>query len=157
MVENGRTERAQETERARTTERVRAAEQTRTAERAQTAERATARAQAGLTLDRARMGGAYRVSGIALDTAVEKRLEALGMTHGAKVEVLNRKGKGTVIVRIRGSRFALGSGIAAGISLDEEGAGSPENAGIPREAARGRGDALSGTARPRPELQEVAR
>lgn len=85
--------------------------------------RTTDSAVGGVTLDRARVGGPYRVSGISLDTAVEKRLEALGMTHGAKVEVLNRKGKGTVIVRIRGSRFAIGRGIAAGIALEEDAQG----------------------------------
>ena len=71
------------------------------------------------TLDKARVGGRYRVRGIQLETAVEKRLEALGMPHGALIEVLNGKGKGTVIVRVRGARFALGSGIAAGIAVEE--------------------------------------
>ena len=72
-----------------------------------------------MTLDKARVGGRYRVRGIQLETAVEKRLEALGMTHGALIEVLNGKGKGTVIVRVRGARFALGGGIAAGIAVEE--------------------------------------
>ena len=92
-----------------------------------------------VTLDRARVGGAYRACGIELPTAVEKRLEALGMTNGAKVEVLNRKGKGTVIVRIRGSRLAIGQGIAAGISLEEGDAAVQGGAGADaalREVAR---------------------
>lgn len=71
------------------------------------------------TLDKARVGGRYRVRGIRLETVVEKRLEALGMTHGALIEVLNGKSSGTVIVRVRGARFALGHGIAAGIAVEE--------------------------------------
>ena len=73
-----------------------------------------------MTLDKARVGGRYRVRGMQLETAVEKRLEALGMTHGALIEVLNGKGKGTVIVRVRGTRFALGRALSSGISVSAE-------------------------------------
>ena len=39
---------------------------------------------------------------------IEKRLEALGMTRGTSIAVLNSKSRGVLIVKVRGTRFALG-------------------------------------------------
>ena len=50
----------------------------------------------------------YIVKDIGLPTGIEKRLEALGMTRGTSVTVLNSKSKGILIVKVRGTRFALG-------------------------------------------------
>lgn len=47
----------------------------------------------------------------------ERRLEALGMTSGTPVSVLNRKGKGILIIKLRGSRFALGYNITTNIKV----------------------------------------
>ena len=38
---------------------------------------------------------------------LERRLEALGMTRQTAISVLNRKGKGILIIKLRGTRFAL--------------------------------------------------
>ncbi|MBQ5683106.1 MAG: ferrous iron transport protein A, partial [Peptococcaceae bacterium] len=46
-------------------------------------------------------------------------LEALGLTEGTSITVLNKKNKGAVIVKVRGSRFAVGNNIAAGILIEE--------------------------------------
>lgn len=43
------------------------------------------------------------------------------MTHGAKVTVLNRKGQGILIIKLRGSRFALGYNITKNIEGKEAG------------------------------------
>ena len=51
----------------------------------------------------------YIVKDIGLPTGIEKRLEALGMTRGTFVTVLNSKSKGT--------RFALGRNITEHISV----------------------------------------
>ncbi len=48
-----------------------------------------------------------------------RRLEALGMTKGAKIEVVYRKGKGILIIKLRGTRFALGENITSGIEVKE--------------------------------------
>jgi len=48
---------------------------------------------------------------------MEKRLEALGMTRGTSVAVLNSKSKGVLIVKIRGTRFALGRNISRNITV----------------------------------------
>ena len=48
---------------------------------------------------------------------MERRLEALGMTRQAEISVVNRKGKGILIVKLRGSRFALGYQITKQITV----------------------------------------
>lgn len=59
----------------------------------------------------------YIVKDIGLPTGIEKRLEALGMTRGTFVTVLNSKSKGILIVKVRGTRFALGRNITEHISV----------------------------------------
>lgn len=61
----------------------------------------------------------YVIDAIELPLQTEKRLEALGLTHGTPIYVINRKGRGTMIVRIRGTRFALGYGITKNIQVKE--------------------------------------
>ena len=53
---------------------------------------------------------------------MERRLEALGMTRGTPVSVLSRKGKGILIIKLRGTRFALGYNITRNIEVKEGGA-----------------------------------
>ena len=48
-----------------------------------------------------------------------RRLEALGMLEGTRVHVLNRKRNGATIIKVRGSRWALGNDIAQGIEVEE--------------------------------------
>lgn len=73
-----------------------------------------------ITLDEACVGRSYRVCGIALPKETERRLEALGMTEGTPVSLLNRKGgSGAMVIKLRGARFAVGRGIAAGIEVSE--------------------------------------
>lgn len=62
-----------------------------------------------------RIGGQYKVANIDLPTNMEKRLEALGMTNGTSVTVLNSKSHGVLIVKVRGTRFALGRNITRNI------------------------------------------
>jgi len=62
-----------------------------------------------------KIGNNYKVSDIELPTNMEKRLEALGMTRGASDAVLNSKSHGVLIVKVRGTRFALGRNITKNI------------------------------------------
>ncbi len=57
------------------------------------------------------------VAGTGLPRRLERRLEALGMTWGAEVAVLSRKDGGTVILRVRGCRLAVGRTIARGVEV----------------------------------------
>lgn len=66
-------------------------------------------------LSEGKKGNQYTVKDIVLPTGIEKRLEALGMTRGTSVTVLNSKSKGVLIVKVRGTRFALGRNITKNI------------------------------------------
>lgn len=57
------------------------------------------------------------VENINLPFQMERRLQALGMTKQTEISVLNRKGRGIVIVKIRGTRFALGYQMAKNIEI----------------------------------------
>ena len=58
---------------------------------------------------------------INLPFQMERRLQALGMTQDTVTTVLNRKGKGIMIIRLRGSRFALGYNMTKNISVRKAG------------------------------------
>ena len=59
------------------------------------------------------------VEKIDLPFQMERRLEALGMTKESVISVLNRKGKGIMIIKLRGTRFALGYHMTKNITLRE--------------------------------------
>lgn len=61
----------------------------------------------------------YIVKSIQLELSLERRLEALGLTEGASVTVLNNDKKGAMTVRFRGTRFALGKHISDHIEVEE--------------------------------------
>lgn len=61
----------------------------------------------------------YKVVGIHLELQLERRLEALGLTEGSHVVVLNNDKKGALTVRFRGTRFAIGRLIAEQIEVME--------------------------------------
>ncbi len=67
----------------------------------------------------AQIGRTYIVEKIGLPFQLERRLEALGMTNKTPVSVLNRKGKGILIIKLRGTRFALGYNITKNIEVKE--------------------------------------
>ena len=64
-------------------------------------------------------GHSYRVDKLSLPLRLTLRLEVLGMTGGTTVLVMNTKSHGTMIIKIRGTRFALGKGIWVNIDVVE--------------------------------------
>lgn len=62
----------------------------------------------------------YRVLDIDTPLSLERRLEALGLTEGARITVLNNDKKGALTVKFRGTRFALGRSIASNIAVKED-------------------------------------
>lgn len=62
-----------------------------------------------------KIGNEYKVEDIDLPVNIEKRLEALGMTRGTSIAVLNSKSRVVLIVKVRGTRFALGRNITKNI------------------------------------------
>lgn len=71
-----------------------------------------------MTLADGKVGHSYYVESTQLDKTIERRLEALGLTDGTRVELLNRKRNGTSIFNVRGTRLAVGREIASGITVN---------------------------------------
>lgn len=61
----------------------------------------------------------YMVSEISLPQNLAKRLEVLGMTYGTPINIINKKGKGILIISVRGTRLALGENITKNIKVKE--------------------------------------
>lgn len=64
--------------------------------------------------------GSYKVTDIQMEEAVMRRLEALGINSGTHLKLMNRKKNGTVIIKVRGTRWAVGKDIAEGILVMPE-------------------------------------
>ncbi len=62
----------------------------------------------------------YVVGKIEIELDLERRLEALGLTEGSGITILNNDKKGAMTVKFRGTRFALGRRIADNISVKEK-------------------------------------
>lgn len=72
-----------------------------------------------MELHKGQIRGTYIIDAIELPMQTEERLEALGLTQGTPISILNKKGRGTMIVQVRGTRFALGHGITKNIQVRE--------------------------------------
>ncbi len=71
-----------------------------------------------MTLLDTQKGKWYQVKRIIEREKVQRRLEALGILEGTRVQVLNQKKSGSTIIRVRGTRWALGRDIAGGIEVE---------------------------------------
>ena len=72
-----------------------------------------------MTLKQGKNNKTYQVLSINIELLLERRLEALGLTEGAKITILNNNKKGALTARCRGTRFALGKRIADHIEVKE--------------------------------------
>ena len=70
-----------------------------------------------MTLNFGRANETYRLEALDLPPMVAKRLEALGMVRETEVEVMRVKPRGAMIVKVRGTRFAIGQGISSHIYI----------------------------------------
>lgn len=59
----------------------------------------------------------YIVSDMQMEENIMRRLEALGINSGTHLKLMNRKKNGTVIIKVRGTRWAIGKDIAQGIEV----------------------------------------
>ncbi|MEY8308958.1 FeoA family protein [Erysipelotrichaceae bacterium 51-3] len=69
------------------------------------------------TLNTVEIGQTVEVTRFDLDEATALRLQSLGMIIGTRITVLARKGKGTMIIDLRKTRFALGPSITDHIEV----------------------------------------
>ena len=72
-----------------------------------------------MNVTQAQKGRTYLVKKVNLEGNIERRLEMLGMTDQVKLMVLNKKNQGAVIIKVRGTRFAIGKEIADAIEIEE--------------------------------------
>ena len=68
-----------------------------------------------------KIGDSATVKGTLLRQDTARRLEMLGLTGGTTIKLLNKKGSGAVIVKLRGTRYAFGREIAEKVEVDENG------------------------------------
>ena len=71
-----------------------------------------------MKLNQGKITGTYRVIRVEVQQDLKRRLEVLGMTGGTVLEVMNKKSGGTMIVKIRGTRFALGKRITENVEVE---------------------------------------
>ena len=64
-------------------------------------------------------GSTLQVVHMDLPLQTERRLEVLGMLEGTMITVVNRKKRGAMIIKIRGTRFAVGESITKSIEVKE--------------------------------------
>lgn len=62
----------------------------------------------------------YEIRGLYVEEGLTRRLQALGLNDGTTVKVLGRKKKGALIIKVRGTRLAIGRHISQGIEVKED-------------------------------------
>ena len=62
-------------------------------------------------------GKTYTVCSVNMEGTIRGRLEALGVCKNTAVMILNRKRSGSVIIKVRRTRLALGRKITEGIMI----------------------------------------
>ena len=72
-----------------------------------------------MKLHEGEIGKTYIVYSVMVDDTITRRLEALGVNEMKPVTLMNKKGSGTVIIKVRGTRLALGRRISEGIEIRE--------------------------------------
>ena len=73
-----------------------------------------------MKLHEGEIGKTYIVYSVMVDDTITRRLEALGVNEMTPVTLMNKKGSGTVIIKVRGTRLALGRRISEGIEIRED-------------------------------------
>lgn len=79
-----------------------------------------------MKLNQCEKGSTCQVKRVLVAEAIGRRLEALGVNEGTAVTILNKKKSGSVIIKVRGTRLALGEKIAGQIETGKEGAADNE-------------------------------
>ncbi len=73
-----------------------------------------------MTLYEAKKNREYIINELFVEESITRRLQALGMNEGTKIRILNRKYGGALIIRVRGTRLALGKHISSHIEVKED-------------------------------------
>ncbi|MCI9040476.1 FeoA family protein [Dubosiella newyorkensis] len=71
-----------------------------------------------MTLKEIPKGKSVVVRQINTNEQTRRRLRTLGMLSGTPIEVVQRKQNGTLVIRLRGTRFALGKELSEQIEVE---------------------------------------
>ena len=74
-----------------------------------------------MILSEGTIGKVYLVKEIRAAGPTAGRLEALGVKEQTRIRIQNSRRGGAVIIRVRGTRLALGQGIAGCVRIEEVG------------------------------------
>ncbi len=72
-----------------------------------------------MKLHEGEIGKTYIVYSVMVKDTITRRLESLGVNEMTPITLMNKKGSGTVIIKVRGTRLALGRKISEGIGIRE--------------------------------------
>jgi len=73
-----------------------------------------------MKLNEGTVGQTYTVKTVQVTDTITRRLEALGVNEQTPIILLNKKGSGSVIFKVRGTRLAVGKRISDGIEIEED-------------------------------------
>jgi ferrous iron transport protein A len=73
----------------------------------------------GMPLAMARPGELVTLIGVRAGWGLQRRLADMGLTPGVQIRVMNSQTPGPVLIDLRGSRVALGRGVAQKILVKE--------------------------------------
>ena len=66
------------------------------------------------------IGKTYKIIDINIDHKLKRRLEVMGLTNNTQIEILNKNLNGSLILKVRGTRFAISKKIAKEIEVTNE-------------------------------------
>lgn len=61
----------------------------------------------------------YIIKSIDIDTKLKRRLEVLGLINNTQIEIINKSLTGSLIIKVRGTRFAISTQISKYIETKE--------------------------------------
>ncbi|MDD3414154.1 MAG: FeoA family protein [Lachnospiraceae bacterium] len=70
-----------------------------------------------MTLYEGEISEQYQVKEVLAEESITRRLEALGLNFGTTITILNKKKNGAMIIKVRGTRLALGKQITENIEV----------------------------------------
>lgn len=65
------------------------------------------------------VGKTYKTYDIKTSDNLRRRLNVLGLTNGTNIEILNKNLNGSLIFKVRGTRFAISGKIAKSVMIGE--------------------------------------
>lgn len=73
-----------------------------------------------MQLSQVNVNESVKVKSMNLDDALTRRLKTLGFLMNTSIQVIEKKGNGTMIIMVRGTRLAIGASISQCIEVSYE-------------------------------------